>query len=98
MVTAHETKEGAVLREDFIKAGHRRRQDQSAVHARRLLRIRPDPQDQLLTNSKPTSVRGQDHGIWQRVLLVAYRSGLGVRNRWRPAGRRWWATKHLGAP
>lgn len=71
MVTAHETREGVQLREDFVKqatggdrlVGRFMRED--------FFEFDPTHKLQLLTNSKPV-VKGQDHGIWRRVRLVRY--------------------------
>lgn len=75
-VTAHESGEGVVLREDFIKqatGGDR-------ITARRMredfFEFAPTHKLQLLTNHKP-SVKGQDAGIWRRVMLVPYTVSFG---------------------
>lgn len=71
MVTAHETGEGVVLREDFIKSA-----TGGDVMTARFMRedffdFKPTHKLQLLTNHKPT-IKGQDRGIWRRVLLLPY--------------------------
>lgn len=71
LVTAHESDDGAILRESFIKqatggdmlSGRFMRQD--------FFEFAPTHKLQLLTNHKP-QVRGQDHAIWRRILLVWY--------------------------
>lgn len=75
-VTAHETKEGCELREDFVKmatGGDR-------IPARKLygdaFEFTPTHKLQLLTNHKPV-IKGQDHGIWRRVMLIEYKSVFG---------------------
>lgn len=77
MVTSHETGDGAVLREDFIKqatggdvmTGRYMRED--------FFEFDPTHKIQLLTNHKPV-IKGQDHGIWRRVLLVEYGQRFGT--------------------
>lgn len=77
MVTAHETREGVQLREDFVKqatGGDRIK----ARHMREdFFEFSPTHKLQLLTNAKPV-VRGQDHGIWRRVRMVAYAQRYGT--------------------
>jgi len=78
MVTAHETGEGGVLREDFVKqatGGDRLK----ARHMRAdFFEFSPTHKLQLLTNHKPI-IKGQDAGIWRRVLLVPYQARFGAR-------------------
>jgi P4 family phage/plasmid primase-like protien len=76
LVTAHESDDGAVLRESFIKqatggdtlSGRFMRQD--------FFDFKPTHKLQLLTNHKP-QVRGQDHAIWRRIMLVWYSERYG---------------------
>ena len=76
MVTVSETAEGAPLRESTIKnvtgdavlTGRFLYRDQFTFKATHKI--------QLLTNSKPV-IKGQDRGIWRRVLLVPYRASYG---------------------
>jgi putative DNA primase/helicase len=76
MVTAHETDDGAVLREGFVKqatggdrlVGRFMRED--------FFEFAPTHKLQLLTNHKPT-IRGNDPAIWRRVLLVPYLESFG---------------------
>jgi P4 family phage/plasmid primase-like protien len=78
LVTAHESDDGAVLRESFIKqatggdplSGRFMRQD--------FFEFFPTHKLQLLTNHKP-QIRGQDHAIWRRILLVWYTQRYGTR-------------------
>ena len=77
MVTAHESGEGVVLREDFIKQA-----TGDDVITARFMRgdffdFDPTHKLQLLTNHKP-QVKGQDHGIWRRVQLVPYEASFGT--------------------
>lgn len=77
MVTAHESGENVVLREDFIKqatGGDRI----TARHMREdFFEFAPTHKIQLLTNHKP-QVKGTDEGIWRRVLLVPYVESFGT--------------------
>lgn len=76
LVTSHETEEGFVLKDGFIKqatgsdklTGRFMRQDWFS--------FTPTHKLQLLTNNKPT-IRSQDHGIWRRVLLVPFLAKFG---------------------
>lgn len=77
MVTAHESGEGVVLREDFIKQA-----TGEDVLSARFMRgdffdFRPTHKLQLLTNHKP-SIKGQDEGIWRRVQLAPYLASFGT--------------------
>ncbi|HEY5310505.1 MAG TPA: phage/plasmid primase, P4 family, partial [Casimicrobiaceae bacterium] len=76
-VTAHESGEGVVLREDFIKQA-----TGDDVLTARFMRgdffdFPPTHKLQLLTNHKP-QVKGQDRGIWRRVQLVPYLASFGT--------------------
>lgn len=77
MVTAHEHGENVVLREDFIKqatGGDRL----TARHMREdFFEFTPVHKLQLLTNHKP-QIKGQDQGIWRRVLLIPYLMSWGT--------------------
>jgi putative DNA primase/helicase len=76
LVTASESDAGADLREGFLKwiTGD------DPLKARRmyqdLFEFRPTHKLQLLTNHKPT-IKGQDFGIWRRLLLVWYTVSYG---------------------
>ena len=71
MVTAHEPDNGAVLREGFVKqatggdslVGRGMHKDFSEFD--------PTHKLQLLTNYKPV-VKGQDRGIWSRLLIINF--------------------------
>lgn len=77
MVVAHESEEGAVLREGFVKqatggdtlTGRYMRED--------FFEFDPTHKLQLLTNHKP-AIKGTDPGIWRRVLLVPYLQSFGT--------------------
>ena len=73
------------------QAGHRRRQDQGRFMRADFFEFDPTHKIQLLTNSKP-SVRGRITASGGACCWWRTCSGLGVRNRWRRAARRWWAT------
>lgn len=77
MVTAHETREGVELREDFVKMAS----GGDRITARRLysdeFEFTPTHKLQILTNHLPT-IKGQDHGIWRRTVLVPYTSVFGA--------------------
>ena len=76
MVTAHETGEGGYLKEDTVK----RLTGSDRIKARFMradfFEFAPTHKLQLLTNYKPI-IKGQDYGIWRRVLLVPYLARFG---------------------
>lgn len=76
MVTAYETKEGVQLREDFVKQATGGDKLAARFMREDFFEFAPTHKLQLLTNSKPI-VKGQDHGIWRRVRLVAYLEKFG---------------------
>lgn len=71
MVTAHESGEGGVLREDFIKQATGSDKLKARFMRADFFEFDPTHKLQLLTNHKPI-IKGQDNGIWRRVLLVPY--------------------------
>lgn len=71
MVTAHETGEGAVLREAFVKRATGDERMTARYMREDFFEFNPTHKLQLLTNAKPV-IKGQDRGIWRRVLLVPY--------------------------
>lgn len=77
MVTAHESEENGKLNEGFIK----RATGGDRISARRMrqdhFEFDPTHKLQLLTNHKP-QIRGQDHAIWRRVLLIPYNTTFGT--------------------
>lgn len=73
MMTAHETGEGGVLREDFIKQATGGDRIKARYMRADFFEFAPTHKLQLLTNHKPV-IRGQDFGIWRRVLLVPYKA------------------------
>lgn len=78
MVTAHETGEGGVLREDFVKQATGGDRMKARYMRADFFEFAPTHKIQLLTNYKPV-IRGQDAGIWRRVLLVPYLARFGSR-------------------
>lgn len=77
MVTAHETQEGVQLREAFVKQATGGDTMTARYMREDFFEFAPTHKLQLLTNSKPV-VKGQDHGIWRRVRLVAYTQRFGT--------------------
>lgn len=71
MVTAHESGEGGYLREDFIKQATGGDKIKARFMRMDFFEFHPTHKLQLLTNHKPI-IKGQDNGIWRRVLLVPY--------------------------
>lgn len=76
MVTAHESSEGVVLREDFVKQATGGDRITARFMREDFFEFDPTHKIQLLTNHKP-QVKGQDEGIWRRVLLVPYLASFG---------------------
>lgn len=71
MVTAHEANEGGQLREDFVKQATGGDRIKARFMRADFFEFSPTHKLQLLTNHKPI-IKGQDNGIWRRVLLVPY--------------------------
>lgn len=78
MVTAHETGEGGVLREDFVKQATGGDKIKARYMRADFFEFSPTHKLQLLTNHKPI-IKGQDVAIWRRVLLVPYLARFGAR-------------------
>ncbi len=80
MVTASESGSGKALREDFIK----QMTGGDTLKARRMrqdfFEFKPSHKLQLVTNHKPT-IKGSDHGIWRRVLLMPYHAKFGTEDK-----------------
>ncbi len=76
MVTAHETGEGGHLKEDTVKQLTGSDKIKARFMRADFFEFEPTHKLQLLTNYKPI-VKGQDHGIWRRVLLVPYLARFG---------------------
>lgn len=77
MVTAHESGENVVLREDFIKQATGGDRITARYMREDFFEFAPTHKIQLLTNHKP-QVKGTDEGIWRRVLLVPYVESFGT--------------------
>jgi len=77
MVTAHESRAGAELREDLVKLAT----GDDVITARHLygqhFDFHPTHKLQLLTNHRPV-VRTQDYGTWRRIVLVGYGAKFGT--------------------
>lgn len=77
MVTAHESGEGGFLREDFVKQATGGDRMKARFMRGDFFEFDPTHKLQLLTNHKPI-IKGQDHGIWRRVVLVPYAAKFGT--------------------
>lgn len=71
MVTAHESGEGGVLREDVVKQLTGGDKVKARFMRADFFEFDPTHKLQLLTNHKP-SIKGSDNGIWRRVILMPY--------------------------
>lgn len=76
MVTAHETGEGGHLKEDTVKQLTGSDKVKARFMRADFFEFEPTHKLQLLTNYKPI-IKGQDNGIWRRVLLVPYMARFG---------------------
>lgn len=76
MVTAHETGDGGALREDFVKQATGGDRIKARYMRADFFEFSPTHKLQLLTNHKPI-IKGQDVGIWRRVLLMPYAARFG---------------------
>ena len=77
MVTAHETGEGGVLREDFVKQATGGDKIKARYMRGDFFEFLPTHKLQLLTNHKPV-IKGQDEGIWRRIMLVPFKARFGT--------------------
>lgn len=77
MVTAHESGEGQVLREDFVKHATGGDKIKARYMHSNFFEFNPTHKLQLLTNYKPR-IKGQDEGIWRRVMLVPFKARFGT--------------------
>jgi P4 family phage/plasmid primase-like protien len=78
LVVAHESGEGGMLREDFIKQATGGDKLKARLMRQDFFEFEPTHTLNLLTNHKP-QIRGQDMGIWRRVLLVPYSVTFGTK-------------------
>lgn len=76
LVTAHETDDSAVLREGFVKQATGGDKLKARFMRADFFEFAPTHKLQLLTNHRP-AIRGQDYGIWRRILLVPYATRFG---------------------
>lgn len=77
MVTSHETGEGGQLKEDVVKQLTGSDKVKARFMRADFFEFDPTHKLQLLTNHKP-AIRGQDNGIWRRVLLMPYLARFAV--------------------
>lgn len=77
MVVAHESEEGAVLREGFVKQATGGDELTARYMREDFFKFMPTHKLQLLTNHKP-GIKGTDPGIWRRVILVPYTQSFGT--------------------
>jgi putative DNA primase/helicase len=77
MVIAHESGEGVVLREDFVKQATGGDTLTARYMRGDFFQFHPTHKLILVTNHKP-QVRGQDEGIWRRVALVPFTAAFGT--------------------
>lgn len=77
MVTSHETGEGGQLKEDVVKQLTGGDKVKARFMRADFFEFEPTHKLQLLTNHKP-AIRGQDNGIWRRVLLMPYLARFAV--------------------
>jgi putative DNA primase/helicase len=77
MVTCSETDQGATLREGFIKQASGDDKLKGRFLYGQFFEFFPTHKLQLMTNNKPV-VRGTDHGVWRRLLLVPYLNIFGT--------------------
>lgn len=77
MVTAHESGEGQVLREDFVKQATGGDRLKARFMHSNFFEFNPTHKLQLLTNYK-LRIKGQDEGIWRRVMLIPFKARFGT--------------------
>lgn len=77
MVTAHESGDSGVLREDFVKQATGSDRIKARFMRADFFEFVPTHKLQLLTNYKPT-IKGQDAGIWRRVQMLPYHVRFGT--------------------
>ncbi|HHW4685705.1 MAG TPA: DNA primase family protein, partial [Xylella sp.] len=76
MITAHESGEDGVLREEFVKHATGGDALTGRFMAGDFFEFMPTHKLQLLTNHKPV-IKGQDEGIWRRVMLIPFMARFG---------------------
>jgi putative DNA primase/helicase len=76
-ITASETGENGILREDFIKQATGGDRMKARYMRADFFEFVPTHKFNIQTNHKPT-IKGQDGGIWRRVLLLPYIAKFGT--------------------
>jgi putative DNA primase/helicase len=77
MVTCSESDEGATLREGFVKQASGEDKMKGRFLHGQFFEFNPTHKLQLMTNKKPV-VKGTDHGIWRRLLMLPYLNRFGT--------------------
>ena len=77
MVTASESDHDAPLREAFVKLTTGGDRLTGRYMGRDFFKFSPTHKLQMLTNHKP-AIKGSDHGIWRRILLLQYPQKFGT--------------------
>ncbi len=77
MVTSHESGEGGALKEEVVKQLTGGDKIKARFMRGDFFEFDPTHKLQLLTNHKP-AIKGQDNGIWRRVLLMPYLARFAV--------------------
>lgn len=77
MVTAMETGEDSVLREDFVKQATGGDRLKARFMGGDFFEFMPTHIFNVLTNHKPV-IKGQDSGIWRRIMLIPYKAVFGT--------------------
>jgi putative DNA primase/helicase len=96
MVTAKETGDGMTLREAFIKGVTGDDKIKARFMNQDFFEFTPTHKLQLMTNFKPV-IKGQDHGIWRRVLLVPYLQLFGTEDQVATGETQWLKDQDLAA-
>lgn len=76
-VVSQESDEGAILREGFLKQASGEDMLSGRFLFKDFFSFMPTFKLQLLTNNKPI-VKGQDFGVWRRLLLLSYANRYGT--------------------
>lgn len=96
MVTAQESDESMVLREAFIKAVTGDDPIKARVMRGDFFEFTPTHKLQLVTNHRP-AIKGQDEGMWRRVLLVPYLQLFGTQEQVDAGETHWLKDQTLAA-
>jgi P4 family phage/plasmid primase-like protien len=95
MVVAHESEDGAALREGFVKQATGGDRLKGRYMREDFFEFMPKHKLQLLTNHKP-QIKGTDPGIWRRVILVPYTQSFGTHEQFEAGMVTHVADKNLG--